>query len=216
MPKPKLHRIYSLLLTFTLFIIIYLIGRLIPEPAIRSFINATGPFGPLVLGLLLLVTYIIAPLSGSPFLFVGFYSYGLEIVYLTTVVTLISSLINFHIARRWGRDLVKKLATYEGMKKVDKLTENYGLATLFFLRVLEGGISDFVSYSAGLTNLKFKPYFMISTLGILINSFIWYQFASKVNNPLNFTLLNLVITVSLSLIFFLGALIVNRIKKSPS
>lgn len=212
--RSKRHRLYSLALTIILFIIIYFIGRLIPESAIKSFINAAGPFGPLVLGLLLLLTYIVAPLSGSPFLFVGFYSYGLGIVYLTTFVTLVSSLTNFFIARKWGRDLVKELATYEGMKKIDKLAENYGLVTLLFLRILEGGISDFVSYSAGLTNIKFRPYFLVSTFGILINSLIWYQFASKVDNPLNFTALNLVITAVFSAIFFLGVTLVNKFKKN--
>ena len=69
----KIHRKSYLPLAIIgiLFLIIYLIGAKIPEQTIREFVRSAGPLGPIVLIFLAWLTYIIAPLSGAPFLFVG-------------------------------------------------------------------------------------------------------------------------------------------------
>ncbi|MDD2822845.1 MAG: VTT domain-containing protein [Candidatus Daviesbacteria bacterium] len=209
-----LHSKYLPILIFIiLFGGIYLIGRSIPEETIRTIVTSSGIFAPLLLFLLMLLTYIIAPISSSPFLYVGFYLYGKDIIFLSFTTSFIASIINFWIARIWGRSLVEKFAGKKTMNRVDRLTINYGLPYLFITRLFLGGEHDVVSYAAGLTLIKFYPYLIISTLASIPGTFIWYQLASQTNNPLIFTASNLGLVYLLNGIFIIGIFIFNNFKK---
>src|SRR3989344_5999503 len=131
MPKLTSKKIYPLLITVLLFLSIYLLGKSIPQENIRSFITGAGPSAPLVWIILSFLTYIIAPLSGAPVLFVGFYAFGNTVVIYNVIATFLASITNFYIARTWGKALVGKFVGRENMKEVDKLTKQYGFMMLF-------------------------------------------------------------------------------------
>ncbi|MBI3887724.1 TVP38/TMEM64 family protein [Candidatus Microgenomates bacterium] len=118
-----------------LFGLIYTFSQFVPESDIRNFIKTAGPFGPIVIILGILLTNIIAPLGAGPFLFAGFLAYGKEVVWLSYISAVLASIINFWLARRYGRNLVEKLAGKEPLEKVDSFTNKYGLVTLTFLLV---------------------------------------------------------------------------------
>lgn len=164
-----------------------------PEETIREVIKNAGPFGIVVFVFLTWLTYVIAPISGSPFLFVGFYLFGQTVIIYSFIAAFIASITNFWIARVWGRTLVEKLAGSESLKKVDCLANNYGLQTLFFFRIFLGSFHDAISYAFGLTKIRFTPYLITSILGMVPGTFIWYLISLKVNNPLLFTALSVAI-----------------------
>lgn len=191
---------------------IYFIGKSIPEETIRTTVQSTGIFAPLILSLFMLLTYIIAPISNAPFLYTGFYLYGKDVLFFAYGTAFIASIINFWIARIWGRSLVEKLAGKSILEKVDKLTVNYGLPTLFVTRLFLGGEHDVISYTAGLTSIKFYPYLIISTLASIPGTIIWYFIAAQTNNPLVFTASNLALVYLFTGTFIIGVFIFRKLK----
>ena len=167
-----------------------MIGMLIPEDAIKKIFYDAGSFGPLLLIVLLWLANFFAPLSGSPFLFAGFYLYGRQVVLYATVAAILASITNFLVAKKWGRPLVVRLVGEDALIRLDGLTKNYGLVTLFIFRVFlkEFHDIDIVSYAFGLTGLKFWQYFAVSTLGMVPPTLMWYLLSGKVHNATTFTL----------------------------
>lgn len=192
-----------IVITALLFLIIYLIGTNVSQETIRETIKDAGSLGIVVFILLTWTTYTLAPLSGTPFMFAGFYLYGQTVILYTFIAMIIASISNFLIAKIWGRKLVIKLAGAENLEKIDNLTKNYGYQSLFLFRIFLSGFSDVISYAFGLTPIKFKPYFIISFLGMIPGTIIWYLLSLKINNPLTFILLMIGIAYVFLVIFIL-------------
>jgi len=103
-PKTK-KLLLPILVTGLLFLLFVFIGYLIPKEVIVDFVKTAGPFGPLVLIGLFWITSFFAPLSGSPFLFAGFNFYGTDTVIYASVSSILASVSNFLVAKKWGDDL---------------------------------------------------------------------------------------------------------------
>jgi uncharacterized membrane protein YdjX (TVP38/TMEM64 family) len=73
----------------------------------------------------------------------------------------------FFIARVLGRDAVEKLTSKGAMESIDVFFERYGNFAILICRLLPFVSFDFVSYAAGLTNMKFWPFFIATGLGQL-------------------------------------------------
>lgn len=198
--------------TILLLLIIYFVSRTIPQETIRQYINQAGIFGPLLFILFSFITYVVAPLSGSPILFAGFYAFGNKVIFFATLASYLSFFVNFLIARKYGRPVVEKLVGKKDIHKVDLMVKNYGLGTLFFLRVFQGAFHDFVSYAAGLTEMKFSSYITVSTIAVIPGTLLWYYLSLKISDPVTFTLMTLSFATIFSAIFILGKIILNKIK----
>lgn len=209
----RFKKILPFLLTVFLFFLIYLASRNIPQEILQRAIRQSGVWGSLIFIIFYWSTALIAPLSGSPILFAGYFAFGSKVIFLASFAGAISFITNFWIARRFGREIVSKFVGQEATTKIDKLTQNYGLLALFFLRFFQGGIGDFVSYAAGLTTLKFWSYFFVSLLASLPGTVLWYFLTEKVNTPVAFTLLTLGMAGFFSLLFILGSFIFTRLRK---
>lgn len=192
-----------LLIGGAIILLIVFVGIRFPEETIKEVIRNAGSFGIVVFIFLTWLTYVIAPISGSPFLFVGFYLFGQTVIFYSFIAAFIASITNFWIARIWGKTLVEKLAGTENLKKVDNLASNYGLQTLFFFRIFLGSFHDVISYAFGLTKIRFTPYLITSTLGMVPGTFIWYLISLKVNNPLLFTALSVAIAYICLMLYLL-------------
>lgn len=185
----KIHKKSYATLFFILitFLVMILIGLAVPKDSIHKMIENAGPWGVVVLIFFLWVTNVIAPLSGSPFLFAGFYSYGQMSVVYAFIAAFIASVTNFWIARIWGRNVVVTLVGKSSLEKIDDLTKDYGLQTLFIFRLFLKEFHDVISYSFGLTNLSFKSYIIVSTMGMIPATVIWYLISLKIRDPVTFT-----------------------------
>ena len=73
----------------------------------------------------------------------------------------------FFIARVLGRDAVEKLTSKGAMESVDVFFEKYGNRTIVVCRLLPFISFDFVSYAAGLTNMRFWSFFIATGIGQL-------------------------------------------------
>lgn len=197
------------LIMILLFVLVYLASQFIPEKSIKNIIETAGPFGPVVIVLGILLTNVIAPLGAAPFLFAGFLAYGTAVVFLAYLAAILASIINFWLAKKYGRKLVEKLAGKEPLEKVDSFTTRYGLVTLIFLRLFLAEQHDVISYAVGLTKIKFKPYFIISVLGMIPWTLLRYFLATKMHTAMDFTLLS----VGLAWLVVLGIAVFGLVKK---
>lgn len=196
-----LKKSYPVLIAVFIFSLLYFFSTRIPQENIRLFLDRVGLWGPTIFILLMLTTNVIAPLSGTPLMFAGFYAFGSNVVFLTMFADFISSITNFWIARRWGRSFVKKFVGRGNVEKIDKLTQHHGLAALLLLRIFQGGIGDFISYAAGLTSIQFTPYLIISVAGMIPRTALWYLLSLHTTSPLIFTILTLLLILVLSGLF---------------
>ncbi len=205
------HKNYLPLIIFgVISLLIYVVGTMIPETTIREIVSSAGPFSVLVLIFLIWLTNIIAPLSAAPFLFAGFYLFGPTVVIYAYIAAFIASITNFWIARIWGRSLVERLAGQDSLKTIDKLTKNYGFQTLIITRIFLSQFYDVISYLFGLTSMRFTPYLIISTLGTIPGSVLWYFLSTKINNPLAFTVISITFSYSFLSIYIIWANIATR------
>lgn len=143
--------------------LIYL-QNLIGLETIKLLIIRAGFWGPLVYILLHLITHIVAPIQGSPFLILAIAIFGKWAIIYTYIVVVMSSFTNFWLSRKFGRGIVVKLVGHDGMQKIDKISEKEGVKALIIMRFFQGFISDFVSYAAGLTSIKFSTYYLVSII----------------------------------------------------
>ncbi|OGG02905.1 hypothetical protein A2W14_00105 [Candidatus Gottesmanbacteria bacterium RBG_16_37_8] len=108
--------------------------------------------------------------------------YGVKTgMFLLYVASLISATINFWISRKFGRKLVTKLVGEKSMKEVDEFTSVEGKQVLIISRLFGFPIFEFISYAAGLTNISFKNYFVITAIASILTNIAAYLVFRNIN-----------------------------------
>jgi uncharacterized membrane protein YdjX (TVP38/TMEM64 family) len=130
---------------------------------VREFIRSFGLLGPIVFMVLNILSIVFAPLTALPFWAASLALFGFWPTLLYIFISFQGGAIaNFWIARKWGRPAVRRFVGKKGLENVDEMTEIVGLPILLLIRLIGGASSDYVAYASGLTNMKFKPYFLIT------------------------------------------------------
>lgn len=142
---------------------------LVPLPDIdrlRGFVEQAGPWGPVafVLGYAALT---LAPvpksvLSIAAGVLFGFWT-GLALVY---VAALLGAAAGFWLGRALGRDAVERL-TRARVERVDAVLSSRGFIAVVGLRLVPVLPFTVINYSAGLTSVRWWPYFLGTMVGIL-------------------------------------------------
>ena len=187
-----------LLAIFAITLLLYFLGKQISQETIRTFMESTGPWAPAVWMLAHQISYILAPISGFPFLVVGFYLFGDKTIIYNYIVVISGSSINFLIAKRWGRPIVRKLMGEDSLEKIDKFAKEYGVGALFAARLFLIGLGDYISYAYGLTPIKYSTFISISAVAVIPGYLLWYFAASQTNGIEQF----LGISVALTFVAF--------------
>ncbi len=78
---------------------------------------------------------------------------------------MVGAALCFFVARGLGRDVVEKFAGKGALASVERYFEQYGTKTILVCRLLPFVSFDAVSYFAGLTPLKFLPFFLATGIG---------------------------------------------------
>jgi uncharacterized membrane protein YdjX (TVP38/TMEM64 family) len=197
----------------------YLQVTLLKDPdKYLKFLSSFGPFVIILYIVLQALTIIIAPLGGF-FLVVAMISlFGAEkALILAYLVTTPCYLINFYLARRFGRPVVKKVIGSRGLKIVDHLAEEAGIPTVVVFRVFQGMNFDYLAYGIGLTTISFKNFIIINILGGIPSAIISYFVLTRFEN-LTYGIVALYITAGfLSLVAIVSNHWIRKYKiKMPS
>lgn len=110
---------------------------------------------------------IICIIPGQALQFASGYLFGFVPSMLLSIVgAAIGSVIVYYMARLLGKDAVHMLF---GEKKVTEMIDNMnspkGLIITFVIFLIPGVPKDLCSYAAGLSDLKLKPYLIVSLIG---------------------------------------------------
>lgn len=215
-PKLNKEQLATIGLFSIFFITLIVVGNLIPQDTIRRFIESAGAFAPAVWIIVIVIIYVLAPLSGSPLILVGFYAFGRQVILYTVISGAIGSAINFYIARKWGRRLVEKLVGKKSMQKIDSYAEHNGAKMLFAIRIFLPNVHEYVSYAAGLTTMSFKTYYTVTLLAFIPITLLWYTVTLFTNDPLLFLGISAVLSFTLFGSFMLWLYLRKRMKRETS
>ncbi len=113
----------------------------------------------------------------------------------------------FYLARALGRDTVEKYAGKGALASVEGYFEKYGSRTILVCRLLPFVSFDAISYFAGLTPIKFWPFFIATGVGQLPATIIYSYVGGMLTGGVKY------FVTALLCIFSLGILvmIVRRI-----
>lgn len=210
--SPRLKSIILAATPITLTIIASLIlqATVLSKPEkIASILASFGPF--VILGYVIFqaLAIIIAPIGGFAALIAVIALFGPFIgLILSYMVSTPTFLLNFYLARRYGRPIVEKIVGRAGLKTMDHYAQDAGTFTLIILKIFQGGIFDYVSYAAGLTQIPFKTFFIVNLLGGIPGSFVSYYILTKFSS--NFTQ-SIIILLAVAYIFAGVAIAINHI-----
>lgn len=165
-----------------------IVSTLTSSLPIKAFTEKIGLWGPIFLTAGVALGGIFVPMTCLPFLLVGLSLYG----YWATLViyyfgnTIIAPIVDFWIARKYGRPIVVKLAGKKSLEQIDKIAEILGVKILIILRIFGGILFDSVSYAVGLTDIKFDVYFLLTGTLPIPGMAITLYFVNKgiIVNPL--------------------------------
>lgn len=149
----------------------------------RDWLAQFGPFVILVYILIQSLTIIVAPIGGFfaqvavISLFPPLFAWGLIYLVVTPLY-----IVNFYLARRWGRPLVQKIIGKNSLQFIDKYAKDAGWQTLLVFKLFQGGLFDYVSYAAGLTTISFRVFVLINVLAGIPATFLAYFIFTRFEN----------------------------------
>jgi len=115
----------------------------------------------------------------------------------------------FFIARVLGRDVVEKLTNKGAMESIDVFFERYGKYTIAICRLLPFISFDFVSYAAGLTNMKFWAFFIATGLGQLPATIVYSYVGGTLTGGAQKLFVGLLTLFALSLVIGIAKKVYN-------
>lgn len=177
----EIFKITSVIVFLYILLKAILIPLIISE-GFKDFTASLGYFGYFIVVGYTVLSHVFAPLAGTPGVLLGVTIYGVKTgMFLLYIASLISATINFWISKKFGRKLVIKLVGEKSMKEVDEFISVEGKQVLIISRLFGFPIFEFISYAAGLTNISFKSYFIITATASIFNNVAAYLVFKNIN-----------------------------------
>jgi uncharacterized membrane protein YdjX (TVP38/TMEM64 family) len=140
---------------------------------IREHLRGFGPWAPMVAFALIQVQALLAPLPSFPVIYASGLLFGtLWGGLLAWVSVLVSATLCFGLARWWGRPLVQRVASPTALRQADALFERYGVFAVLLGRLLPLTAFDLLSYVAGLTPMRLRPFLVATAIGMTPATFL--------------------------------------------
>lgn len=184
----------------------------ISPQVLRNKILRFGMWAPIIY----IIFYTLRPLILFPaglLSIVGELAFGalLGTIYVVIGAT-ISAVVEFFIARAFGRDAVSKFIKGR-LLHLDEAIERYGFKTVLLIRLIPNLPYDIQNYSLGLTRVKLKDYFLATFLGIIPGSFAFVYLGYSLTDFRNLWKILSAIMVLASIYLFQSYLKRKRIQK---
>ncbi len=202
-------------LIFTALVCIFIgipLVKYVKEPQhFRSLVDSLGFLGYLLYLLIQVFQIMFAFIPGEPFEILAGYSFGaLNGTLLCLLGSVIGSSIVFWLVRKFGIKFVELFFSTEKINSTKILKDKSKTYLLtFILFFIPGTPKDLLSYVAGLTNIKFLPYILISTIA-KIPSIVTSTIGGDAMGNSN-TIFAIIIFAITGIISVTGILIYNKI-----
>jgi uncharacterized membrane protein YdjX (TVP38/TMEM64 family) len=135
----------------------------------QEWVDGWGLFGPLVFVVVMAVSVLFAPIPNVPIFIAAGLAWGpvLGTVY-SMAGMMLGSTMAFWASRRLGRGHLPRLIGRKHAQRLDHLATTMGGRVVFWARMLPVVNFDLISFLAGLTAIRFAPFFLYSFLGMLL------------------------------------------------
>lgn len=176
--------------------------------AVVEFIRSYGAYAMAFSFALMVFQSVIAPLPAFLITFANAAIFGWwQGAILSWTSSMAGAALCFYLARALGRDTVEKYAGKGALASVEGYFEKYGSRTILVCRLLPFVSFDAISYFAGLTPIKFWPFFIATGVGQLPATIIYSYVGGMLTGGVKY------FVTALLCIFSLGILvmIVRRI-----
>ena len=139
----------------------------------------------LIIGLQI-IQVVICVLPGQPIQFAASYMFGVARGYLFSIIgAVIGTAISFYLSKLLGSEAMH---LFFGEKKVKeyqrRLNSGRGLLLAFLIYMIPGVPKDLVSYAAGISEMRFRPFLLAATVGrspAMLGSLLVGHFFGKQN-----------------------------------
>ncbi len=139
------------------------------EAAVRliAYLRANSGMASILFICMQIVQVVICFLPGQPIQFAASYMFGVGRGFaLSLIGAVIGTVISFYLAKLLGSEAME---LFFGEEKVHdykrKLDSGKGLLLAFLIYLIPGIPKDLVSYAAGVSNMRFRPFLLAATVG---------------------------------------------------
>ena len=146
------------------------------EEALRNLLYTMGPAAPFGFIFIQIIQTVIPIIPGALTIPMGSIIFGMKYGFLLNFIgIMIGSVMNFILARKFGRPLVEMIVDEKQFYKYASwLEDNNRFDKLFtFGMFFPLSPADFLCYLAGLSNISFNKYLLILTAGKPLTLFIY-------------------------------------------
>ena len=165
----------------------------------RDFVANYGAYAAIVSFFLMILQSVAAPLPAFIITLANANLFGwVKGAVLSWSSAMAGAAICFYIARILGRDTAEKLTSKAGLNSIDKFFERYGTHSILIARLLPFISFDLVSYAAGLTSMKFLPFFVATGLGQLPATIVYSYVGGMLTGGAQMLMTGLLILFALS------------------
>ena len=139
----------------------------------------------LIIGLQI-IQVVICVLPGQPIQFAASYMFGVARGYLFSIIgAVIGTTISFYLAKLLGSEAIHLFFGEEKVKEYQRrLNSGRGLLIAFLIYLIPGVPKDLVSYAAGISEMRFRPFLRAATIGrspAMLGSLLVGHFFGKQN-----------------------------------
>jgi uncharacterized membrane protein YdjX (TVP38/TMEM64 family) len=155
----------------------------------RDFVEEQGMWGPIVFILVMALSVLFAPIPNIPIFIAAGLAWGtvLGTVYSLTGMML-GSVMAFYASRYLGRRHLPRLIGRKAAARLDHLVDNFGGRVVFWARMLPVVNFDWISFLAGMTSIRFWPFFLYSLAGMLLPTFVGVAAGEGLGKDIRITL----------------------------
>lgn len=172
--------------------------------AMRDFVSTYGTYAAAVSFFLMIFQSVAAPLPAFIITLANANLFGWwrgSILSWTSAMA--GAAICFCIARVLGRETAEYLTSKAGLQSIDKFFERYGTNSILIARLLPFISFDLVSYAAGLTSMKFLPFFIATGIGQLPATIVYSYVGGMLTGGAQMLVTGLLILFALSALIVL-------------
>ena len=191
--------------------------RLAREPeAFRLWVEQFGVLGKLIFVLMVFIQVLVALIPGEPVELAAGYAFGFwEGTLLSMIGIVLGSAVIFLLVRKFGDKLVEVFFANKEIKQLNFLKNNKKTAVIaFLLMLIPGTPKDFLSYFAGLTNLKLGQWLLIVTVA-RIPSLVTSTGTGAAAGDKNYLLAGIMLAIT-AVISLVGVIYYRRLSKESN
>ena len=178
--------------------------------SIKQYILSFGIWAPIISFLLMLLQSVAAPLPAFLITFANAALFGwVWGAILSWSSAMAGAALCFFIAKFLGRDVVEKLTSKMAISSIDEFFDKYGKYTILVCRLLPFMSFDIVSYAAGLTSMKFMPFFIATGIGQLPATIVYSYVGGMLTGGAKLFVTGLMILFALTVAIYMFKKIYN-------